>query len=240
MAGSIERAFGTESAGGRAQRVSRRRQVIMAAKRSCRLFICGLLTLPASAQRFNFNFGGGPGFPLGKTGDFANTSYNWVVGAGPKLYPHVEMDGEFMFHGLPVEQSAINQAGVSDVKGRFYALTGNLIIGSSTRGGKSAYLIGGGGWYRRTLEAKQTVLQAGSACTPFWVWWGYQCVNGIFPTDVTVGSRTSSAGGFNVGGGITFRLGDSTANFYTEIRYHRAFTRNIDTIVLPLTFGIRW
>jgi hypothetical protein len=212
----------------------------MSAKRWCRVFIGGLLTLPASAQHYNFNFGGGPGFPLNKTGDLAKTSYNLVVGAGPNLYPHVKMDAEFMFHGLPVQQRVINQLGVSDVKGRFYSLTGNLMIGSSIGGGKTAYLIGGGGWYRRTLEAKQTVLQAGSVCAPVWVWWNYQCVNGIFPTDVTVGSRTSSAGGFNVGGGFAFRLGDSTANFYTEIRYHRAFTRNIDTIVLPLTFGIRW
>ena len=203
------------------------------------MFICGLFIVPACAQGYNFNFGGGPGFPLSTTSDFTNTSYNLVVGAGPNLYPHVKMNAEFMFHGLPVQQSVINQLGVSDVKGRLYALSGNLIVGSSI-GGKTAYLIGGGGWYRRTLEAKQTVLQAGTKCAPVWVWWNVQCVEGIFPTDVTVGSRTSSAGGFNVGGGLAFQLGDSPANFYIEVRYHHAFTRSIDTTVLPLTFGIRF
>ncbi|MFZ1009240.1 MAG: outer membrane beta-barrel protein [Candidatus Sulfotelmatobacter sp.] len=202
-------------------------------------FIGSLLTLPALAQGYNFNFGGGPGFPLGKTSDFTNISYNFVAGAGPNLRPHVAMNTEFMFHGLPVQRKIIDQLGVSDVKGRFYSLTGNLIVGSSGRG-KSAYLIAGGGWYRRTLEAKQTVLKAGEVCEPEWIWWDVQCVNGIVPTDITVGSRTSSAGGFNVGGGLAFRLGDSSANFYTEVRYHRAFTQNVDTAVLPLTFGIRW
>ena len=204
------------------------------------LLVCGLLTLPASAQRFNFNIGGGPGFPLGKTNDLANISYNFVAGGGLDLRPQVKVNTEFMFHGLPVGKSAADQLGVSEIKGRLYSLTGNLILGSEVGGGKGAYLIAGGGWYRRTLEAQETTLQAGTKCAPLWVWWNVQCIDGIFPTDVTVGSRTSSAGGFNVGGGLTFPIGDSGANFYTEIRYHRAFTANVDTEILPVTFGIRW
>jgi len=204
------------------------------------VFVCALLTLPAFAQRYNFNFGAGPGFPLSKTSDFTNISYNLVAGAGPNFSPHVKMNAEFMFHGLPVQQSIIDRLGVSNVKGRLYSLTGNLILGTSIGGNKIAYLIGGGGWYRRTVEAKQTVLRQGEVCEPGWIWWDVECVNGIFPTDVTVGSRTSSAGGFNVGGGFGFRLGESNANIYAEVRYHHAFTQNVDTVVLPLTFGVRW
>jgi len=194
----------------------------------------------ASAQNYNLNLGGGAGFPISSTADLANTSYNLVAGAGPNLTTHLRMNAEFMFHGLPVQQSVINQLGVSNVKGRFYSLSANLILGTSIGGGKTAYVIGGAGWYRRTLEAKETVLQAGTKCAPVWAWWNVQCVDGIFPTEVTVGSRTSSAPGFNVGGGLCFRLWDSSANFYTELRYHRAFTRGFDTSVLPLTFGVRW
>jgi hypothetical protein len=204
------------------------------------VLVCILFALPVSAQRYNFNIGGGPGFPLAKASDFAGTSYNFVAGAGPNLSHHVKMNAEFMFHGLPIHQSIVDQIGVSKVKGRLYSLTANFIIGSSAGGSKGAYLIGGGGWYRRTVEAQQTVLQAGEICEPIWIWWNVQCINGIFPTDVTIGSSTSSAGGFNVGGGLTYRLGQSSTNFYAEVRYHRAFTRNVDTIVLPVTFGLRW
>ena len=211
----------------------------MSAKRFSIVYIYCLLTLPSAAQGYNFNIGGGPGFPLGKTSDFAHTSYNFVVGGGPNLIPHVKLNTEFMFHGLPVQHNIIHQLGLSDVKGRLYSLTGNLIVGSSIGGRKNAYLIGGGGWYRRTIEAKQTVLSIGEVCEPWW-WWDAQCVNGIVSSEVTVGSRTSSAGGFNVGGGLLFQLGDSTAGFYAEVRYHRAFTRNGETSVLPLTFGLRW
>lgn len=202
-------------------------------------FIYGLLTLPSSAQGFNFNMGGGPGFPFGKTGDFAHTSYNFVAGGGPNLVPHVKLDAEFMFQGLPVRDNIIRQFGFSDVKGRLYSLTTNLIVGTSIGAGKNAYLIGGVGWYRRTIEAQQTVLSVGEVCEPWW-WWDAQCANGILTSEVTVGSRTSSAGGFNIGGGLTFQLGTSSANFYTEVRYHRAFTANVETSVLPVTFGFRW
>jgi len=214
----------------------------MSARRTCLVFLSWVLTVPASAQQlhYNLNAGGGPGFPLGTTSDFVNTSYNFVAGGGVNPHPHVKLVGEFMFHGLPVQQNVINELGVSNVKGRLYALSGNLMAGTSIGGGKNVYVIGGGGWYRRTLEAKQKVLQAGTKCEPGWAWWDIECVDGIFATTVTVASRTSSAPGFNVGGGITFRLGDTGANIYTELRYHRAFTHEIDTTVLPLTFGVRW
>jgi len=203
------------------------------------LFICGLLVQPAIAQRYNFNIGGGPGFPLSQTSDFANTSYNFVAGAGPNLSPHVKLVGEFMFHGLPVQQSVVKELGIPSAKGRLYSYTGNIMVGMGNSK-KSLYLIGGGGWYRRSLEAQKTVYQAGEVCAPVVVWWNIQCVNGIFPTTVTIGSRSSDAGGFNVGGGLTYAIGGSRANLYTEVRYHRALTEKIDTTVLPLTFGVRW
>ena len=156
------------------------------------------------------------------------------------MTPHAKLTGEFMFHGIPVRKNIVNQLGLSDVKGRLYALSANLLVGGSIGHGKTVYGIGGWGWYRRTLEAKQTFLQAGTLCSPYWSWWGEECVNGIFAQDVTVGSRTTSAPGFNVGGGLTYQLGDSPAHIYVEVRYHRAYTHNVRTEVLPLTFGIRF
>jgi Outer membrane protein beta-barrel domain len=213
----------------------------MSARRTCMVFLYCALTLPVFAQdHYTFNAGGGPGFPLSTASDFVNTSYNLDAGAGLNLRPHLKLVGEFMFHGLPVKPSVIDELGVTNVKGRLYALGGSLMVGTSIGRGRSVYAIGGGGWYRRTLEAKQKVLQAGTKCAPGWIWFDVQCADGIFPTTVTVASRTSSAPGFNVGGGIAFRIGESRLNIYTEVRYHRAFTRDVDTTVLPLTFGVRW
>jgi len=213
----------------------------MSARRTCMVFLYCVLTVPAFAQpRYNWNAGGGPGFPLSTASDYVKTSYNLVAGGGLNLTPHLKLIGDFMFHGLPVKQSIIDELGVTNVKGRLYALSGNVQGGTSIGRGRSVYAVAGGGWYRRTLEAKQKVLQEGTKCEPSWIWFDVQCVDGIFPTTVTVASRTSSAPGFNVGGGIAFRIGETRANIYTEVRYHRAFTKDVDTTVLPLTFGVRW
>lgn len=215
----------------------------MSARRTYMVFLYCALTLPALAQyqnRYTFNAGGGPGFPLSTASDYVNTSYNIDAGAGLNPHPHLKLLGEFMFHGLPVKQSIIDELGVTNVKGRLYALSGSVMVGTSIGRGRNIYAVGGGGWYRRTLEAKQKVLEAGTQCEPGWIWFEVQCVSGIFPTTVTVASRTSSAPGFNVGGGIAFRIGDSPVNIYTEVRYHRAFTSDVETTVLPLTFGVRF
>lgn len=194
-----------------------------------------------AVAQYHFNIGGGPGFSSGDTSTFANTSYNFVVGGGVSLAPHVMFNPEFMFHGLPVKKDVANKLGIPFAKGRLYAATGNLILGSAINGEhtRSAYLLGGGGWYWRTVEAQASVHTVGQTCSPEWIWWNIECESGIFEKDVTIGSRTSDAGGFNVGGGVIFSIGQS-ANFYIEARYHRAFTSGIDTSVVPLTFGLRW
>jgi len=210
------------------------------------LFLFALLVQPATSQSFNFNIGGGLGVPVSQTGNFAKTSYNFVAGAGPNLFPHVKLVGEFMLQGLPVQGGVIREFKLSpkDVKlfsptGRLYSFTGNFIVGAG-RDERSVYLIGGGGWYRRTVAAHDRIYQAGAACPPAVVWWNVQCVNGVFPTTVTIGSTSLSAGGFNIGVGAAFALGSSGANLYTEVRYHHALTRGVATDVLPLTFGVRW
>jgi hypothetical protein len=58
--------------------------------------------------------------------------------------------------------------------------------------------------------------------------------------EVITGSRSSNAFGGNIGGGFTYRLGESHAKLYAEVRYHYASYNKVATQVLPLTFGVRW
>jgi hypothetical protein len=50
------------------------------------------------------------------------------------------------------------------------------------------------------------------------------------------------AGGWNVGGEITFGHEAVGAKFYTEVRYHHAYfdSFDFDTEALPVIFGVRW
>ncbi len=54
-------------------------------------------------------------------------------------------------------------------------------------------------------------------------------------------SNSKVAGGFNYGGGLTYRLNHlHNAKLYLEWRYHRAYQSDGKTIVMPVTVGFRW
>ena len=189
-------------------------------------------------HRWNFNIGGGPGFPLGTAGDFAGTGGHFVVGGGPNFGPRFGVNGEFMWHELPIKRSILNQIQVPDGSGRQYSLTFNGMLRPQLRGRMGGYFIGGIGWYHRSGELTAPTIVPGTVCPPFWIWWGV-CVSGLFPANAVLASSSSDAFGGNVGGGLTVRIGDGNTKFFTEVRYHHA-AHDPGTDLLPLTFGFRW
>jgi hypothetical protein len=74
-------------------------------------------------------------------------------------------------------------------------------------------------------------------CDPYWSWW-FGCTIGS--VSIVTGSTSANAFGENIGGGLTYRLGESNWKIYTEVRYHHAAYNKVSTNLLPLTFGIRW
>jgi hypothetical protein len=54
-------------------------------------------------------------------------------------------------------------------------------------------------------------------------------------------SFSKDAGGFNAGGGITYRLNHlHRAKVYLEARYHRAYHSDKQTTFIPVAVGLRW
>lgn len=187
----------------------------------------------------NFNIGGGVGFPLGTTSDFAGNGANFVVGAGPNFGRFFGLSGEFMWNNLPIKSNVLRALQVPSASAREYSLTLNAIIRVPTPGRLGFYAIGGGGWYHLSGELTAPTVVPGTVCAPFWVWWG-GCVSGLFPANAVLASASSNAFGENIGGGFTIALGEGTTKFYTEVRYHHASHNHVSTNLLPLTFGFRW
>jgi len=203
------------------------------------LLVCGAYGQEyGQYSHYNFNVGGGIGFPVSDTGNFVNNGANFVVGGGPNVNHVLGFSGEFMWHDLPIKNSVIRQLAVPGANARQYSVTGNVILRLPTHGEFGGYLIGGGGWYRRNEQAIAPGLVPGTVCPPFWVWWGV-CTTRLFPANVVIGSNTSDAFGGNVGGGLTFRLPENF-KFYAEVRYHHATYGRGSIDILPLTFGLRW
>ena len=213
----------------------------MSPRSSLLAFIVSFFAATAVAQevpRWNFNIGGGPGFPLSTAADFANTGGHFAIGGGPNFGPRFGVNAEFMWHDLPIKQSVISRLQVPGASARQYALTFNGMLRPSTPGRLGGYFIGGIGWYHRSGELTAPTVVPGTVCPSFWVWWG-ACVSGLFPANAVLASSSSDAFGGNVGGGVTVRIGDGQTKFFTEVRYHHA-AHDPSTDLLPLTFGFRW
>jgi hypothetical protein len=216
--------------------------------RSTVIFL-GLLTAacltPIQAQDnpFNFNIGAGIGTPLNPTAQYAGLSGNFVVGAGYNIDKNNSIVGQFMWQGLPPSRLAlkplINASGLN-ANANLYSLTANYKyrVEGHRFGG---YVIAGGGWYYRYASLdRNNVVAGGTVCQPIYGYWGYGCEAGYVTVDNTLLYNGASAFGANAGIGMTIRIADSGLKFYMESRYHYAGTQNVNTQVVPVTFGFQW
>jgi opacity protein-like surface antigen len=204
------------------------------------LLVGFLPPLPLAAQsmsKLTVNLGAGFTEPVRYSDRRLETGFNITAGAGVNFAPRAGLLGEFGYNQLGVSSAVLRAAGAPNGSARIYSLTANPIFRFNPSGRFDVYAIGGGGYYRRTLEFTQPAVAAVTAFDPFY---------GIFfpvavPASVVLGSFTQNEGGLNIGGGITVRTrGDSNVKFYAESRYHYLFTNPVRTTLLPVTFGIRW
>ena len=207
----------------------------------------GLLCLsgiaPLQAQsKLNFNLGGGISTPLNPTGAYTGVSGNFNFGAGYNIDRKNSITGEFLWSGLPADLATIHPIDAPTGSINLYSLTANYRhhidrIGGSVFG---VYGVAGGGWYYRysTID-KNYAVPPNTVCTPYWTWYGYACSGGYVYSQ-TVAYKGASSGGLNGGVGFTIRLSDSGWKFYTEARYHYAFSYRIPTTFIPVTMGIRY
>jgi opacity protein-like surface antigen len=199
-----------------------------------------LFAWPAAAQnnnRFNWNIGGGFTAPVNDSDGRLNYGYNVNAGAGVNLAPAFGVNVEYGFNNMGVASTLLSTIGVPQGEMRVHSVTLNPIVRFNPNGRFDFYLIGGGGWYRRTVEFSEPSVATIAAFDPFF---------GVFfpvdvPSNTILGSFTQNKGGLNIGGGITAQLkGDSNLKFFAESRYHHIWTEPVRTHMLPVTFGLRW
>jgi opacity protein-like surface antigen len=189
-------------------------------------------------NRFNFNFGGGVGAGLSDIGKFTNKSYQGGGGAGVNFNRLFGVDAEYMYYNLSFTNSVTQET--PGASGRLQSATLNAIFTVPTHAKWGVYGIAGGGLYRRSVEARSQVLVSGTVCQPAWVLWGVTCTNNVITETQTLSSRTLNAGGYNYGGGLTYRVPFHNAKIYVEGRYHHANHNDVHTSVFPVSFGLRW
>jgi opacity protein-like surface antigen len=212
-----------------------------------------LLSIPhvAAAQDrlLHFNIGGGPTFLLGDLADKFNTGWGPAVGVTVDATERVGFQFEYAYRWFNVEDQIDAAAGRLSANHQTHQLDFNLTANltppdSNVRG----YIVAGPGAYYRKVEIT-SYQGTGVVCDPFY----YVC--GTFPITAVLGSRGGWDFGFNLGGGVGFRVGDES-EIYIETRYHYVWGPEIVSATQlagitgrggkangtywPLTFGFRF
>jgi hypothetical protein len=212
----------------------------------CALIVCNLMAQDSpqsNFSRYGFSAGGGLGLGRDDVASYVGNSPEVVFGAGMNFTRMFGADAEYMYYNLDFRPSVIRSQALADQSGRMQSISLDGIVNVPKHIGKfAAYGIFGLGFYDRSVSlAHSQLILPPTLCQPAWRWWDLTCLNGAITTPQTMSSNSRVAGGFNYGGGVTYRLNHlDHAKVYIEWRYHRAYQADGQTIVMPITVGLRW
>jgi outer membrane protein with beta-barrel domain len=217
------------------------------------LIFFGLVASSSAQSNFNrytYSVGGGFGIGRGYVGSFVGESFQGTVGGGINFTRMFSADAEYMYYNLDLRPSVAQEPGLADATGRLQSISLDGIVNVPRHIGKwGLYGIFGVGFDIRSVSVPHSQLLAnGTVCQPpYSRWWGINCFdfNPASPPTVTgqqtLSAYTRVAGSYNYGGGITYHMESwHHAKIFLEGRYHKAYQADGETIVLPITLGLRW
>lgn len=211
----------------------------------CLFVFCGLIA-SASAQsnfnRFTYSVGGGLGIGRDDVASYVGNSFFGVAGGGMNFTRLFGVDAEYMYYDLGFRPGVILSQSLPDQSGRMQSISLNGIVTVPRHYGKlSAYGIFGVGFYDRSVSVRKQFIDSSTLYQPAWRWWDISRDIFNHPLPQYMTSNSKDAGGFNLGGGLNYRLNRlHDSKLYLEWRYHRAYQSDGQTIVMPVTFGLRW
>ncbi len=197
------------------------------------------LAVPASAQSespVSFDIGAGFTPAVGAISRHLDNGWNITGGVAYNFHSPFSLGARFMYNGLGVNRDTLIAAGTPDGDAHVWSITAEprLRIPIGTR--INPYIVGGVGYYRRTVNFTQPALQQTFFLDPFF---GF-VFPGVVGVNQVLATVTRDGIGGNLGGGFTIDLGRGNAKLYTEARYHYADTGSVPTRMVPVTFGIRF
>lgn len=197
------------------------------------------IATPSHAQGenhfFTFSAGGGFTTQTGRTSNYLENGGHLQVSGGINLGPILGVGATFMYNGMGLTGNALNRVNVPDGHSNIYTLTVDPKIRIPVGFG-SLYVLGGGGWMRRTVTYTQPVLAPTYIYDP---WWGYYG-SALVTTNQELGSISENAGVWDAGAGFEFRLPRRNWKLFVEARYFAGMTNQSHTNIVPITLGARW
>jgi len=194
---------------------------------------------PRDYEPWTFTVGGGASLTNGATKSFARSGGGIAAGGVARNYSKYfgfRLDAQF--DNLPLHYTALQQALASGGNAHVYSFMLDPVINIPATKLWSGYIVGGPSYFHRSGELDSSLALPGSACNPFWVWWG-ACYAGSLRLDGKFLHSTQDEFGENFGGGIARKVRPNV-EIYGEFRYLHGKRNGITTDLRPVTIGVRW
>jgi opacity protein-like surface antigen len=190
-------------------------------------------------KKWTYNVGGGASLTNGTTKTFVRGGGGiGAAGVARNYSKYFGVRLDFQFDNLPLRTSALQSAQAPGATDHVYSLMFDPIINVPVSKNWGGYVLGGASFLHRSGKLDSSTAIPGSACNPFFTWWGH-CFNGSLPIDGQFLHSSQNEFGYNFGGGITRKIRPNI-DFYAEFRYLHGKHNNITTDLRPITIGIRW
>ena len=190
-------------------------------------------------KNWTYNVGGGASLTNGTTANFVRGGGGIVAaGVARNTSKYFGLRLDFQFDNLPPRNSALELAQARSATSHAYSLTLDPIINIPASKNWGGYIVFGPSFIRRTGKLDSSTAIPGSACNPFFTWWG-NCYAGSLPLSGKFVDASQNEFGYNFGGAITRKIRPNV-DFYAEFRYMHGKHNGISTDFRPITIGVRW
>jgi opacity protein-like surface antigen len=213
---------------------------------------------PARAQGdgpVHFNIGGGFTMPVSDVSERFGTGGGFNIGMTLEPSPVFGIQVEYGYNNLAGQETEVPLSatpfaaaltnGVIESHHSMHYIDFNGVVKPSGESLLKPYAIGGFGMYYRSVSLTTPDVGYTTWCDPYW----YVCYPTAVEIDRVVGDRSSWDPGINLGGGVSFALGEE-AVFYVETRWHymwgpeftdgEGVVQKANGQYFPVTFGFRF
>ena len=193
----------------------------------------------ASAQEEGHKWTGnvGVGYTplLGALNQRLDNGWNVSFGAGYHFTEHFSLGGQVMYNGLGVSRGLLNELSVPNGNAHIWAFTAEPRLTFRARHSFTPYVIGGVGYYRRTVQFTQPTIAAIDVFDPF-----FGFFPALIPANEVIGRVIRDGIGGNGGLGFQAPVGHRGVKIFGEVRYHYSNGGGIPTRMIPMTIGVRF
>ncbi len=194
---------------------------------------------PKEYKNWVFNAAGGGSLTNGTTTEFVRGGGGIAAAGVARNYSkYFGFRLDFQFDNLPLRDSALVSAQAPGATSHVYSLALDPIINIPVTNDWGGYILAGPAFYHRSGKLDSSTAIAGSACNPFFTWWG-PCYNSSLPVSGNFLHASQNEFGDNFGFGLTHKI-DSKIEIYAEFRYLHGKHNGITTDLRPITLGVRW